>query len=173
MKSEEALNAYRARKRADQARFYARNRDACLAKNRSWREQNRQQYKEHKARYNRLPRTLFFSSIYQQIRREQDVYFCIRSNLRRRINRAIQNGHKRGSAVSDLGCSIPEFKTYIESKFLPGMSWDNWAQDTWHLDHVKPLASFDLTDREQFLQACHYTNYQPLWAVDNLKKGAR
>ena len=51
------------------------------------------------------------------------------------------------------------------------MSWDNYGQ--WHIDHIKPLAEFDLTNRPQFLAACHYTNLQPLWASANHKKGAR
>jgi hypothetical protein len=59
----------------------------------------------------------------------------------------------------------------LEVKFQQGMSWDNYGQ--WHIDHIKPLAKFDLTDRTQFLAACHYTNLQPLWAEDNLSKGAR
>jgi len=50
------------------------------------------------------------------------------------------------------------------------MTWDNWTLDGWHIDHIKPLASFDLTDRKQLLEACHYTNLQPLWAKDNLTK---
>ena len=53
------------------------------------------------------------------------------------------------------------------------MTWDNYGYDGWHLDHKTPLAAFDLTDREEFLQACHYTNYQPLWSLDNLRKGAK
>ena len=96
--------------------------------------------------------------------------YHIASNLRCRINRAIKNLAKRGSAVKDLGCTVAFFKEYIATQFQPGMSWDNWGHDTWHLDHKKPLVSFDLTDREQFLQACHYTNYQPLWATENLAK---
>ena len=78
---------------------------------------------------------------------------------------------KNGSAVEDLGCSVPEFKDYIAGKFQIGMSWDN--QGKWHLDHIKPLSAFDLNDRKQFLEACHYTNYQPLWASENLRKGAK
>jgi len=49
------------------------------------------------------------------------------------------------------------------------MSWDNYGE--WHLDHVQPLSSFDLTDRVDFLEACNWLNIQPLWAEDNLKKG--
>ena len=50
------------------------------------------------------------------------------------------------------------------------MSWENHSQTGWHIDHIKPLSRFDLSDREQFLEACHYSNLQPLWAEDNLSK---
>jgi hypothetical protein len=69
-----------------------------------------------------------------------------------------------------LGCSIPDFRKYLESRFQPGMDWSNWDRKGWHIDHVRPLASFDLTDPEQLKKACHFTNLQPLWAVDNLRK---
>lgn len=69
----------------------------------------------------------------------------------------------------DLGCSLGEFKLYIENQFEPGMTWDNYGTK-WHLDHFIPLSYFDLNDRTQFLEAFHYTNVQPLWAKDNLKK---
>ena len=95
------------------------------------------------------------------------------ARLRKRLRKAIKNNYKSGSAVGDLGCSIVDLKTYLEKQFELGMSWDNWAVDGWHIDHIKPLASFDLTDRAQFLEACHYTNLQPLWAKDNLSKGAK
>ncbi|MEM4726181.1 MAG: hypothetical protein QXG63_04505 [Nitrososphaerales archaeon] len=59
---------------------------------------------------------------------------------------------------------------YLESKFLPGMTWDNHGRNGWHIDHVRPLSSFDLTDPEQLKQACHYTNLCPMWANDNIRK---
>lgn len=93
--------------------------------------------------------------------------------LRARLYIAIKGNFKAGSAVRDLGCTIAQLKVYLEERFSPDMTWDNWAHDGWHIDHVIPLAAFDLTDREQFLQACHYTNLQPLWAADNLSKGAK
>lgn len=102
--------------------------------------------------------------------RNRSENWKIASKLRIRLNKAVGRNIKVGSAVRDLGCSIAEFKTYIAAQFKNGMTWDNRGK--WHLDHKKPLSSFNLTDREQFLQACHFTNYQPLWAADNIRKGA-
>lgn len=97
--------------------------------------------------------------------------------LRIRLALAVRShkgiGKRSGSAVRDLGCTIPELKRYLEAKFRFGMTWENWSRAGWHIDHIKPLASFDLTDRCQLLQACHYTNLQPLWASENLSKGDR
>jgi hypothetical protein len=71
-----------------------------------------------------------------------------------------------------LGCSIPELKQYLESKFQPGMSWENHGKE-WHIDHIRSLVNFDLTNKKQLLEACHWTNLQPLWWIDNLKKGSK
>ncbi len=97
----------------------------------------------------------------------------LKHNLRNRLCVAIKKGYKSGSAVKDLGCSIEELKKHLESKFQPGMTWDNWSRVGWHIDHIKPLASFNLSNPEEFKKACHYTNLQPLWAKDNLSKGSR
>ena len=99
----------------------------------------------------------------------------IRTNLQARLvnnlRKALHNGQKVGSAVRDLGCSISQLKHHLESRFQPGMSWGNYGQ--WHIDHIKPLDGFDLTNRAQFLRACHFTNLQPLWKTDNLSKGIK
>lgn len=109
-------------------------------------------------------------SLYNRERKARDASYRIACALRSRISDAVR-GQKAGSAVRDLGCSVVELRAHLESKFQSGMGWENYGE--WHIDHVRPLASFDLTDRAQFLRACHYTNLQPLWALDNIKKAAK
>ena len=73
--------------------------------------------------------------------------------------------------MRDLGCSIEDLKIYIADKFYDGMSWENRGI-VWQLDHIKPLASFDLAQRNQLLEACHFTNLQPLTINDHKLKTA-
>lgn len=101
----------------------------------------------------------------------KDIKFTICHKLRSRFGIAIKNKHKSGSAINNLGCSIDFFIKYIESRFKDGMSWKNHGK--WHIDHIRPLSLFDLTDAKQLKKACHYTNLQPLWAEENLFKGAK
>ena len=108
-----------------------------------------------------------------KIKKAEDVQFRLKVGLRDRLIKAIRGDFKAGSAVSDLGCTIGFLRDYLESKFTSGMTWENWSRTGWHIDHIKPLALFDLTDREQLLEACHYKNLQPMWALDNLSKGSR
>ncbi len=134
------------------------NKELVLGRTKSWRLRNKEKVLAYsKAYFKKADKT---STIY------------LASTLRRRLCISIRKHCKTGSAVQDLGCSIEEFKDYIASKFSPGMSWDNWGKSGWHIDHIKPLASFNLSQREQLLQAVHYTNMQPLWAKDNYRKGA-
>lgn len=86
---------------------------------------------------------------------------------------ALKINSKTGSAIKDLGCTIEKFKEYIEKQFQPGMTWKNWSLKGWHLDHKVPLSKFNLTNRKQLKKALHYTNYQPMWWKENLKKGNR
>ena len=109
----------------------------------------------------------------RKIRYATDINFKLSASLRNRLNRTIESGYKTGSAVSDLGCSIAEFKQYFESKFQPGMTWGNWSRTGWNIDHIVPLCKFDLSDAEQLKKACHYTNLQPLWVEDHKIKTAK
>ena len=72
-----------------------------------------------------------------------------------------------------IGCTIDQLKTYLESKFQPNMTWKNHSQFGWHIDHIIPCCSFDLTNEIQRQKCFHYTNLQPLWSTDNLIKGKK
>jgi len=107
---------------------------------------------------------------YIKKRKRNDINFKLRQVLRSRIFDAI----KRNSTISRsrltaelLGCSIQECRHHIEKQWLPGMSWENHTHTGWHIDHIKPVNTFDLTDPEQQKQCFHYTNLRPLWAKDN------
>jgi hypothetical protein len=99
----------------------------------------------------------------------------IAARLRSRLTHAVRGDFKAGSAVRDLGCSVAELKVRLENMWWPGMSWANYGHgdDKWNIDHIRPLWSFNLTKREDVLVACHYSNLQPLWHVDNMAKGGK
>ena len=102
-------------------------------------------------------------------RRKTDVTYKLLYSLRSRITRALKNTIRLGYARDLLGCSLDFWKLYLEQQFKPGMSWDNYG--AWHIDHIKPLASFDFSQPEAQLKCFHYTNTQPLWAKENMSKG--
>lgn len=149
--------------------YYIENKNNIDARNKL----NAHKYSEYRKTANKLWRenNPNYQNEYTKERKKYDLDFKLRIALRIRLNSAINGNYKTGSAVSDLGCSIEELKKHLESQFQEGMSWDNWTRDGWHIDHIIPLASFDLSNSEEFKKACHYTNLQPLWAEDNLSKG--
>jgi hypothetical protein len=130
-------------------------------------DEKRSYFKNKKVEYNKK---------YDLERSKVDLSFRIAKNIRSRTSKAISKNIKKGSSIKQLGISLEEFKTYIESKFYANpdtkeiMSWDNYGHKGWHIDHIKPLSLFNLQNEEEFKQACHYTNLQPLWAKDNLVK---
>lgn len=115
---------------------------------------------------------------YSKNRSRTDNNFRIANNLRHRLRMALKNSSKIGSHINDLGCNIEFLIKYLESIFyksnLTGelMSWENYGSGPkkWQIDHKKALCLFDLTNKEQFLRACHYTNLQPLWHEDHVVK---
>jgi len=138
---------------------YIKHKAARLATDRTYVQNNREKIN---ARYN----------TWQRGREATDVAYRLARRLRTRLFVAMKNNQKKGSAVSDLGCSVQHLKLHLELFWDEGMSWLNYGNKPgqWSIDHIKPLASFDLTDRSQLLQAVHYTNLQPLWHVDNMTK---
>jgi len=146
---------------------YKNNRKKIMESAKRWAKKNPKKIAASRKKYrinNHEAIATYHRELYQT-----DINHRLASLQRSRLNKALKGSHKSGSAVRDLGCTVQEFVVHLEKQFQPGMIWKN--QGKWHIDHIIPLSSFDLTDREQLLEACHYTNLQPLWAIDNIKKG--
>lgn len=138
----------------------------------AWRTKNKTKDKEAKKAYYEKNKKQIKNWIreYNKTRRHNDINFRILVNLRRRLNNAINRHSKSKSTLELLGVGIPGLRLHLESQFQSGMSWDNYGK--WHIDHIKPCSSFDLSSKEE-QQACfNYKNLQPLWAKDNLQKSA-
>ena len=148
--------------REREKKYKNNNKEKIVAKMKNYYKDNCEKIKAEKKEYRKNNRDLI-----NAYHREyyKDINNRLRKNLRGRLSCAISRGLKGGSAVKDLGCTMEEFKTYISLKFQDGMNWENygWGEDKWHLDHIKPLILFNLSDKEEFNEAAHYTNYQPLW----------
>ena len=107
--------------------------------------------------------------------RRNNPILRLKHYIREGVRRALFYGDmiKDAPSITYLGCTIEEFRNYITSKFLPGMTWDNHGRgpDKWHLDHIIPLDVLnEKADIDMVKRVCHYTNYQPLWEIDNLSK---
>lgn len=145
--------AYKARKKQNHINWALKNPGAKAKYDKQYRFKNKQKIN---SRENKKLKT--------------DPIHKLKKTLRNRLLMALKKNYKTGSAVKHLGCSIEFFKQYLELKFQPGMTWENHGINGWHIDHIIPLSKFNLQNIEQFKKAVHYTNLQPLWAIDNLIK---
>lgn len=158
---------------AEMRDYYKNNKEKINQKTREHYFKNLDLYKTYNKKYyqaNKEKRREYLKT-YENSRYENDLQFKLKRILRCRLNVAIKNKYKSGSAVRDLGCSIDDLIQYLSSKFKPEMTWNNHG-DVWEIDHVVPLSSFDLTDPEQLKRACHYTNLQPLLKQEHFRKTA-
>jgi hypothetical protein len=166
--------------------YYAANRERCKARSRAWIDSNPERAARYRAvyaaggrakaeykiacpekaraarrKYKRAYKRLHPPTLAERIMRR----------VRGRTTKAL--GGKIGDKLAGrwLGCTPAELKVHIERQFVKGMTWEN--RSAWHVDHILPLSSFDLTDPEQRARACHFTNLRPLWSEDNMRKAAR
>ena len=142
-----------------------------LQRKREYYQDNKQVLKEKRKHYyrNNKAKVRKCESRYRKKRLKHDVKFKMIMRIRNHLNQYLQDG-KRFSSMKYLGCTLDELKTHLESKFQDGMSWDNYGRDGWHIDHIYPLSKADLTSEDECFRVFHYTNLQPLWAIDNIKK---
>lgn len=100
-----------------------------------------------------------------------DPAFRIMWSLRCRLSRILAGRRSDTTALVTCGCTRDALVQHLEAQFQPGMTWENHG--AWHIDHIRPLASFDLTDHAQRTAANHFSNLRPLWAKVNIDKGAK
>lgn len=149
---------------------YLDNKEKIIKKSSDYYWKNRDSVRRTQAEYNRNNRHKINAR-----RRELQalsVEVRLKHKLRYRLRQALQGGRAGHLINENLGCSIVELRQYLESKWQPGMSWENYGANGWHIDHIIPLSWFNLMDSNQIQIAINYTNLQPLWAADNLRKGA-
>lgn len=123
--------------------------------------------KKRKIYYNDNKENIFLS-IYEKYRK--NPLFRLKISVRNRIRVFLKNKNtpKKNKTFDIIGCDPIFLKEFLEKKFFDGMSWDNYGLYGWHIDHIIPLSS--AKNEEEMLKLCHYTNLQPLWSKDNLKK---
>ena len=135
----------------------------CLPKNNWTKEKQQQSEKKYK--------TNNPEKIKEKYRKQsQNINRRIRNNLNHRISEALlTNKNKKNNKTAQyIGCSIPFLHAWIEYQFYESMTWETYGQ--WHLDHVKPCASFDLSNEEEIKECFCWKNMQPLWATENVIK---
>jgi hypothetical protein len=99
---------------------------------------------------------------------EQQIESKIKKSLRRRLRKALKGNVKTGTIAKQIGCTSAELRLHLENQFTNGMTWNNYGE--WHIDHIRPMCSFELSKVEDLNQVNHYSNLRPLWAEDNLAK---
>ncbi len=173
--------------------YYIKNKTSCNKKSSEWQINNKQSrsligkkyrlnnkekirksdilYRDnnkHKIRQRIKSWKIINGNIYEKERIKVDVIFALSKRLRNNIRQSIRNQKypKTLNTQDILGCSFEEFKIHIENQFVEDMSWEN--RHLWHLDHIYPVSK--AIDEEHLLKLNHYTNFQPLWAEDNIRK---
>jgi hypothetical protein len=134
---------------------FLKNKDKRIKTKKLWEIKNKEKLKNQRKEYIKK-------------RKSEDIIFYLKFICRGRLNHFLKtkNITKKNRTFEIVGCSPQQLKEHLEKQFVPGMSWENRTE--WHIDHIIPLSS--AKTEEELYKLCHYTNLQPLWAEENLKK---
>jgi hypothetical protein len=170
--------SYKNKRRAERAKVKSDTEkyEKSLAYSRSWRASHKDsrrktwvKYREKNAETIRAK-----SKEYAKERAKFDINYRMRIALNSQMRYALRNGGcKSDRTLVLLGCSVKHLKIHLELKFQPGMTWENYGIEGWHIDHVHPCSAFDLTKPDQQRLCFNYTNLQPMWAYENRSKGGK
>jgi hypothetical protein len=171
------------RNRLRKQKYRDSNPEADKIYQQEWRERNRDRVNSYKRQYHqtkdkdrvaakmRLKRK---DPHFKELRKNQQRNRLLRDPLyraKRCLRKRLWTYKKRFGTVSmskSIGCTWDEFKKHLESKFQPGMTWENYGKDGWEIDHVVPLCT--ATCESDLIKLSHYSNLQPLWRKDNVAK---
>lgn len=142
--------------------YYEKNKESVILNNKNWRENNKLKLRE----YRESKKDIINSQ--SKDRRKNNVIINLGNRIRSRMSLYVKKLEikKTNKTFDIVGCTPNFLRDYLEEKFTLGMNWNN--QGNWHIDHIIPLSS--AKNEDEFYKLCHYTNLQPLWAEDNLKK---
>jgi hypothetical protein len=175
------------KRRAQNARCYKNNLEKCKATSIKWHKNNPEKTRAAKAKWRKNNSERARSAVvewnrknpeklrainanYQRERRAVDSTYKLMKNIGAAMSTALKGNVKHSHTAELIGCSVECLRYHLEGQFVEGMTWDNYGRYGWHIDHIIPLSYFDFSDPEEQKRAWHYTNLQPLWAADNLRK---
>lgn len=151
--------------------YYQRNKETILEKRKDYVQNNKDKVKEWFI-LNKEYRIKYMSNLKKYRKENDELYKCIctiRANIYSAFKR--KNFEKNTTTKKILGCDWETFKEYIEKQFQDGMTWQNYGINGWEYDHIIPIASAQ--NIEEVFKLNHYTNFQPLWSLENKEKGAK
>ena len=158
---EKVLNSYKD--------YRKKNRDKIKESRKEYTKNNYSKISEYRKKHYAENKEYYLK--WEKEKRKSDPLFKLSGNMRKRINSFVKltKFTKKTKTFDLVGCDPIFLKNYLEKKFTDGMSWENYGK--WHIDHIIPLSSAKTED--EVCKLCHYTNLQPLWSEDNLKKGSK
>jgi hypothetical protein len=184
-KNKEKLQAYhkeyhqknREKALIDRKEWYQKqDREEQLQQRREWYQNNKEKHAANREKYEQENKDRLRAARrkWENNRLKTDLNYCLQKTLRGRIRASLKGLTKKQERTEELiGCTIEEFRAYIESQFKEGMTWENWSAYGWHIDHRIPLTWFNLENENCRKLAFHYKNMQPLWWDQNIKKNNR
>jgi len=146
------------------------NKEARVEYDKQYRQDNKKATSEYMKQYRQGNKKAIaeYKKQYEKNRMQTDINFRLLKSCRRRLNHAIKGNSKSASAKKLLGCTLEYLRQHLEKQFTERMTFENYGK--WQIDHIIPCSSFNMENEEEQRQCFHYTNLQPLWAEDNLRK---
>ncbi len=156
-------------------KYHSKHKTSFSEYNKRWKKENKEKVIEYQRVYRKEHREAISrkTNLYVKERRKTDIAFRLKQILRTRLGHALNGKLKHGSTIDLLGCSTKELQRHLEEQWVDGMNWDNYGTKGWHIDHIIPCCQFDLSNPEDQKRCFHFSNLQPLWWNDNLRKGGQ